>query len=382
MKKNELLNDQHQKFVNYIQKEYIEFFHNPTRIDTFSSIYDPSKEFLLQKHFEPILETYIKSIVLNDTLIKLFNSIDIQATQCNNDKFQIGEFILNVNQKKILCRFNNFEYDISRDDYFDQIITIYWNKTKSIKTNSKYHHISYTNFISHFFGIEFLENFVIFTTSCYADAEDLIGIKTVPTLSNNLLSSFRFKVEESIFQYITNFENNINIDKKIKEISNDISFNYAYQVLNKHDSNKIIKLEENSKKLVIDNNLIKKFYEGNYVRLLLGNSDIFKSLSTSEYMYLQHEEDYCLDYTAIVSGYLKSIEQLLYKIISFRLDEPDFDIKYNNAKDKNNTKPITHNHKKKNHIQMVDFTSDNLPYMDTTLGSMKYFLNDKTHLIN
>ena len=54
------------------------------------------------------------------------------------------------------------------------------------------------------------------------------------------------------------------------------------------------------------------FSATNLKESIIGNSDFSKSFITSEYLYQTIHEGLSIDYTAIVVGYLKSVEQLLY----------------------------------------------------------------------
>ena len=57
---------------------------------------------------------------------------------------------------------------------------------------------------------------------------------------------------------------------------------------------------------------IKDTFLNNYRNALIGKADFAKSFITSEYLYRTVKDRLSIDYTSIVVGYLKSVEQLLY----------------------------------------------------------------------
>lgn len=74
--------------------------------------------------------------------------------------------------------------------------------------------------------------------------------------------------------------------------------------------------EENSKQLISNYKLSQYYLQNGYENAFVGTSDYAKSFLTSEYLYRYFKGNPMFDYTPIVSGYLKSIEQLLHTICS------------------------------------------------------------------
>ena len=62
------------------------------------------------------------------------------------------------------------------------------------------------------------------------------------------------------------------------------------------------------------------FYKEKRYLALCGKEDFAHSFITSEYLYQTLRGNNEFDYTAIVSGYLKSVEQLLFRIEKFLLN--------------------------------------------------------------
>lgn len=101
--------------------------------------------------------------------------------------------------------------------------------------------------------------------------------------------------------------------------------------------------------------LNRNYFERELYKAVLGESDLAESFLSSEWYFAMHTTTSGLEQTAIVAGYLKSIEQLLYKIVSLSI---------------NTGKEI----KQKDSREYVSFTSENLEQADITLGSLIGFV--------
>lgn len=99
------------------------------------------------------------------------------------------------------------------------------------------------------------------------------------------------------------------------------------------------------------------YFNGGYRFLTLYN-DVKKSLLTSEWLFKNQAKDNDLDKTYIIAGYVKSVEQLLYHVISSL--NPNHVIALMNNKTKAQ--------------EVVSVNSDAL--FNATLGNMVYFLKD------
>ena len=74
------------------------------------------------------------------------------------------------------------------------------------------------------------------------------------------------------------------------------------------------------------------FFGGKLYRALVGEDDFAKSFWTAEYLYRTLDGVNVFDYTPIACGYLKSVEQLAYKLLKATLDNPQIDKLYIKAK--------------------------------------------------
>ena len=100
-----------------------------------------------------------------------------------------------------------------------------------------------------------------------------------------------------------------------------------------------------------------EFFKYGY-NLLFAYNDVKKSLLTSEWLFQNYKKDNNLDKTYIIAGYVKSVEQLLYHIIS--------------SLNPNHSISLT-NHKT-NEKENVSVNSET--FFNATLGNMVYFLKD------
>ena len=101
--------------------------------------------------------------------------------------------------------------------------------------------------------------------------------------------------------------------------------------------------------------LMHNYIERGLYRAITGTANFADSFISSEWYFSIHKETGSLDQTAIVVGYLKSIEQLLYSVVRLSI---------------NQGKTI----KKKGSGEFIPFTSDNESLIDNTLGSLIGFM--------
>lgn len=146
---------------------------------------------------------------------------------------------------------------------------------------------------------------------------------------------------------ITELLNNETLEKLKKE-SSDLLINFDYQGLNDRVSNyddgsRPEKLNKENFQKLYDNYIKEKRYE-----IMVGDADFARSFLTSEWIFRKYLYNENLDNTYIVTGYLKSVEQLLWDII-FRLGQGK-------------------------NIRGVEIQETDNDDIDKTLGSLEYFI--------
>ncbi len=172
--------------------------------------------------------------------------------------------------------------------------------------------------------------------------------------------------------------------------------NLNYQILN--ESNEKIKkylyVKEYDLKTIRES--IETYFIGNDLyKAMIGSEDFAESFITSEWLYYSLKERKNFDYTAIVSGYLKSIEQLLYKLVMVNVDNDcviamkgDNKTKKRADQDGITVYKIEHFQKfiansvweKGLGFPYIDFTSTQKDYMDCSIGTFEFFLRNNKHI--
>ncbi len=192
---------------------------------------------------------------------------------------------------------------------------------------------SIQDFFEQKFGKEEFSVFMEYVNKFNERARNLIGFKTVEMPTDDVIRTFKKKKEDMLK------------DK-----------NYTLTLLNE--------IEATQKSIIIDNFINNKRY-----MILTGNSDFADSFVSSEWYYRNHTVTGAIDQTGLVTGYLKSIEQLLYALIRLAINK-NRRIGINlNKKDQFSGKIYPE--------RDIDFTEDNEVYADTTLGSLIHFVRKK-----
>lgn len=217
--------------------------------------------------------------------------------------------------------------------------------------------LSLKSFFIEFFSAEIYDLFINKVKKAIKTANEEIGFQTISNLSLHHLSDFRKKRLE-FFKAL---------DYMALEYKYEIGNNTTYGIT-QEDSNKIY-----------NNYINNRLYN-----LLICNTDFSKCFITSEYLYSIFKSDDKIDYTSIVSGYLKSIEQLINQLMKICLncttDKLWITRKSGLSKKSKDTKIYLNNNSRENpnnkgHYQ-ISFTHDSERYFDTSLGSLIWFLHD------
>jgi len=180
----------------------------------------------------------------------------------------------------------NFEYFEDCFNDYDYICTLDNDKTKIF-------YISISNIFYNYFSKNDYEIFADLTSK-YADkARDIVGVETIINLSPEYMVHFRDICKVHLRSAMYEADNGFEViykDKKPEVTSN---------------------LDTASQRLMQKYKFNVSMIEDNLIDALLTKTTFSKCFETSEYLYMNFNRNNCFDYTAIVSGYLKSIEQLL-----------------------------------------------------------------------
>lgn len=143
--------------------------------------------------------------------------------------------------------------------------------------------------------------------SAVAKANEFLGFKAIPRMSLSHLPKLRqvtlleleaYSAEKKSYTPVKNYEEDIpgDLDSRSVEVLNEA------------------------------------FFGGKLYRALVGGDDFAKSFWTAEYLYRTLDGVNVFDYTPIACGYLKSVEQLAYKLLKATLDNLPKDKLYIKAK--------------------------------------------------
>lgn len=235
--------------------------------------------------------------------------------------------------------------------------------------------ISLRSFFITYFGLEEYNVFLTYLQDYLADAKDIMGYQSIKFLSYMNLAT------QKLYEQ--------------KELADWDYHHYSYQII---DSNN----KKTQNYLYLDSTPFPPFFlqamENNYLsgglfKAMVGNSEFAESFTTSEWLYHSLSGKKNFDFTSVISGYLKSVEQLLYRIVMLNVDN-SCKISMSNANDviteaiSNNIivyqlkgdkwQVVPANAKLK--YKYIDLTSEQTQYMDNTIGTFEFFLRNNKHI--
>ena len=198
---------------------------------------------------------------------------------------------------------------------YDEIIVINWDNSYVINNeeNKKKYvgakrnqvcEVSASDAFTMLFGLEESEAFLFFLHHVIDRFHDTLGITSIPKLTAPMLFQHRIEEERILKDKLTEAQ-------------------LGYQIIKNENALKYPRLESDSKRLIKMAGLLKEFIDRKLFKALVGKSDFAKSFLTSEYLYNQFNNNDMFDYTAVVSGYLKSVEQLMFRLVLQYTDQRD-----------------------------------------------------------
>ena len=262
------------------------------------------------------------------------NSVD------DEDELQELMHYYQINKIAILQFDSTIPYD--RNDYISE----------SLKQYESY--VSLESFFEKYFSLEEYRLYIHMTRKAVKQANEIIGLRTIRTMSGQNLSNFK---EIMLPEYSSIPDKNWNYDfSKSSKIWGNINKN-DYAVLNES---------------FVTNKLYQAF---------CGKEDFAKCFVTSEYLFHTVGKKELFDYTSVICGYTKSVEQFIYKLIQINLStltpgstlwiktsKPIYKIPHElQSQTKTN---------EKTKVLQIQFKKETQSFFDTTLKSMIYFLKD------
>ena len=170
--------------------------------------------------------------------------------------------------------------------------------------------------------------------------------------------------------------------------------NYRYQIINPQNI-KIKKFLYLFQSFFSDSTLEdmqKQYVLKGFFNSILGNNEYSQSFITSEWLFHSLDGKRNFDYTSVISGYLKSIEQLLFKIVMLNI-ENNCKISMSKATDvvrkvkNSNIRTYKRDGSYWKEIGLsdhnyiyIDLTQEQKQYMDSSIGAFEYFLRFNQHI--
>jgi len=213
--------------------------------------------------------------------------------------------------------------------YIDQL-----NEIEEKEDDSFLQFYTLKEFFDQNFGNEEYQIFLSYANKFNERAKNLIGFKTIAMPTSEAVDKFREKKEAYV---------------------RDINYESEYS----------INLSDDQKRIIYRN-----FIERGLYRLVTADSSFADSFISSEWYYGISTATGAIDQTGIVTGYLKSVEQMLFEIIKLYEGQG---------------RRIGINHSKKDSFSgttysngnFINLDEENEEYMDSTLGSLIRFIRNK-----
>lgn len=235
--------------------------------------------------------------------------------------------------------------------------------------------INISRFFIEQFGISEFQRFEEHLSTFLEEIYNLVGYRSIKFLSSMNLSMQKLVLEKKLLKYAGNRMGYTIIDR------------------NKPEVQKYLYVDGYSFPMNIETAIQTNFVTTGLYKALLGTAEFAESFVTSEWLFHSLEGTEHFDYTAIISGYLKSIEQLLLQIVYANAGNNCKITLSNSKKDdainanikrytwyKGGFRPIINGQSFK--VEYIDVTATQLDYMDSDLGTYEYFLRNNPHIFH
>lgn len=359
-------------------------------------IFNPANSAYFEyKHFEDILERYIREFLITPVftkwltiagfhckILKKKDNRHIVRTRYSNSTFGeefIFAFSIEHQGKQIAYRYSSLcftdEEIVAKMKRWniDHFEIIDWSDTTSLESTmencgvspqfrEKVRYVTLQNFLVSHFSEDLASLYLSEIQNAVKKANQLIGFQTIPMLSLKHLSEFKSTILTTL---------------------NSFSLGTTHYV----EFSRSGELTSNTKPLLSSSDLniiTERCFSNMLFHALLGNEKFARCFMTSEYLFQLFivGNQHFFDYSTVVSGYFKSVELLLEKLMLIRLENVGHDtlwIKCNQANrrltsDSSNFR-FNPNPSARNNIQ-VRFTEDNRRYFSNEMAPLIWFLHD------
>lgn len=351
-----------------------------------------SDNFYIYQKYERVLQSDIRNYLINPILEELLNNcgykVESQLEKLrkysgyNNDKIELYsicpfQFIFTKNNLRYGIRYANLYdtddivTDLIKNFRIDKVIILHFSDEQDFGLNQYREVINISDCSIKMFFEEFINDklyhyFLTTLEEVIEEMQKLIGFDTIPRINIANVTSIKLDLRETIK----------NID---------------FQLLTYNSSKEFDSLGRNDLFNICSN------LEHGKAQVLIGESDFAQSYITSEYLYQvlvdkfnNNKLEYKFDYTSVVAGYLKTIEQFFYKILCYQMDYDRSEkwikrgkkyVKRNHKREYPREEEVRENPKNKG-IYQVLVTRNNLKFMDISLGSLIWYVYDNENCWN
>lgn len=240
--------------------------------------------------------------------------------------------------------------------------------------------IMISEFFQKYFGVDEYNVFTEHLNRYLQETREITGYKSIKFLSSMNLATQKIFEEKYIAEWPYN-----EYQYQIIDANNEKMQDYLYLSTFKFSEN----IQREMERVYLSN----KTY-----RTMVGINEYAESFITSEWLFHSLKEKQNFDYTSVISGYLKSIEQLLCKIVMLNVDNSCKILMTGvgklrgEAHDNNVTIYANRNGiwseicatSKKEYVSKrysyIDLITGQEKYMDSSIGTFEYFLRNNPHI--
>lgn len=233
--------------------------------------------------------------------------------------------------------------------------------------------IGISDFFNSLFGKEEYHRFEAHLSAFLNEIYDLVGYRSIKFLSSMNLAVQKLVLEKKLLEYASERMCYTIVDRTKPEVQK-----YLY-------------VDGYSFPMNVENAMQSNFAKTGLFRVLLGSAEFAESFVTSEWLFHSLEGTEHYDYTSIISGYLKSVEQLLLQIVKANVgNKCKITLKSNKKDDaiqagvprytfdKGRFRLISDS--KQFPREYIDLETTQMEYMDSDLGTFEYFLRNNPHI--
>lgn len=239
--------------------------------------------------------------------------------------------------------------------------------------------IGIADFFTSLFGKEEYRRFESHLSTFLDEIYDLVGYRSIKFLSSMNLAAQKLVLEKELLEYASRRMCYTVVDRTKPEVQK-----YLY-------------VDGYSFPTNIESTIQSNFTKTGLFKVLLGSAEFAESFVTSEWLFHSLEGTEHYDYTSIISGYLKSVEQLLLQIVKANVgNNCKITLKSNKKTDAIQAGvsryTFVFDKKKKEYVfrpilddskfpvEYIDLNADQMDYMDSDLGTFEYFLRNNPHI--